>query len=694
MLVRVLLIAATVLAFLGRPALAQAPAQAAGLGDNGESIAVVIGNKSYRQTVPVDFAHNDADAMRDYLVRSLGFRDTNVFVLKDATLNEFNQVFGTERNPQSGRLWRSVREGRSNVFVYFSGHGVPDLASRQPFLLPHDGDPNQGESGFLLETLYRNLELVKQKIGPERRLIVMIDACFTGETGRKGETLLAVSAPGFAPARPKAASNGLIKIVATSGAHPANWDEANRLGLLTSRFLMGVAGLADERRAGADATGNGDGVVQWSELQAYLKDEVETAARRETGREQVPEVDMAALNLKVDPPVPGIARGVAVARDEASWRRAEAAGTREAYEAYIGACREVCAHRQEALARLGRLSQGTLAKADEENWQRLSRDRRYQEYLDSCGQVCAYRDVAQGYLGTVPAEKDPRVGQCDDLAAAVDDPDKPKGVKGRRLTQVNGFAAVEACRAAAAAHPNLRRLNYQLGRAYDKLERHKEAFSAYKAAADAGSVAALNNLGTLYEGGRGVKASLPEALKLYEEAGKKGNVLAMSNAGRMLQFGRGVPKDEAAALRWYHQAADAGDAASLSKLVPYYLNGGPGIPKNPKKGIELHRRAADQGDPASLATMAVMIDNGYGMLFPGRKSVEVAQQALKQGEMGAAALAATDMAVARLKPDTIRALQRAMQKEHFYPGAIDGRFNPVFVRALDQYARSKAEQAD
>src|SRR5262245_18629237 len=75
--------------------------------DNADSIAVVIGSKSYRQTVSVDFAHNDADAMRDFLSRSLGFRDSNIFVLKDATLSEFNQMFGSERNPQSGRLWRA-----------------------------------------------------------------------------------------------------------------------------------------------------------------------------------------------------------------------------------------------------------------------------------------------------------------------------------------------------------------------------------------------------------------------------------------------------------------------------------------------------------------------------------------------------------------------------------------------------------
>ena len=75
------------------PALAQSPAA---LDDNAESVAVVIGNKDYRRTVPVDFAHHDAEAMRDFLVRSLGFREGNVVLLKDASLSDFLQVFGTE----------------------------------------------------------------------------------------------------------------------------------------------------------------------------------------------------------------------------------------------------------------------------------------------------------------------------------------------------------------------------------------------------------------------------------------------------------------------------------------------------------------------------------------------------------------------------------------------------------------------
>ncbi len=373
---------------------ARAAPEAAPFSDNADSVAVVIGNRSYKQTVPVDYAHNDAAAMRAYLVERLGYREGNVFVLKDATLNEFNQVFGTERNPQSGRLWRSVREGRSNVFVYYSGHGVPDLATRQPFLLPEDGNPNQGESGYSLETLYRNLDLVKRRIGPERQLVVMIDACFTGETGRKGESLLAVSAPGFAPARPKA-EGGIVRVVATSGATPANWDEPNRLGLLTSRFLMGASGLADA----PEQQGDGDGQVSWPELKRYLGREVEEAARRTSGRAQVPEVDDAPIVLKASLPVEAVAKGVATVRDEAAWRRAEALGTREAIEAYIGGCGDACAYRPQAMDRLLAGRQRDAAAIDGENWAKFGAQRQYQAYLDSCGAVCAYRSLAEGYLG-------------------------------------------------------------------------------------------------------------------------------------------------------------------------------------------------------------------------------------------------------------------------------------------------------
>lgn len=653
--------------------------------DNAESIAVVVGNRSYKQTSTVDFAHHDAEAIKAWLIGALGFREQNVLLLKDATLGELTQMFGSEANPQGGRLWRSAVEGRSNVFVYYSGHGVPDLATRQPFLLPQDGNPNASESGYALQTLYRNLELVRQKIGPQRQLVVMIDACFTGETGRKGESLLAVSAPGFTPARPRT-GGAIVKLVATSGTTPANWDERQKLGLFTSRFLMGAAGLAGP--AGASEAGP----LAWSDLQRYLKDSVEAAARRDSGREQVPEIDQALLALPVAQPVPAVARAVALARDEAAWQRAKADGERSALEAYVARCGETCQYREAAMALLLEKRRSNEAVADEQSWQRLSAAGQYEDYLKGCGAVCAYRALAEGYLGRSDASRDPRVQNCDELAGDPADPDRREGVKGAKFGRIDARAAIAACRQAAEAQPQLRRLAYQLGRAYDKAERYREALAAYGKAADAGSAAAMNNLGALHENGQGSKVDLQKAFALYERSANAGSIIAMSNVGRMLQYGRGRPRDEAQALRWYQKAAEAGDAFSIGKLVPAYLEGRPGFPRNPQKGFDLFRRAADKGDPIAMATMAALIDNGFGSYFPGMSALQMLTKALQQGEAGAAAVSATEVSEQKLKPETVRALQRATQKADHYSGAIDGRFNPVFVRALDGYARSLEQE--
>ncbi|HEV2508622.1 caspase family protein [Bosea sp. (in: a-proteobacteria)] len=384
------------------------------LSDNTDSIAVVIGNKSYKRASTVDFAHNDAEAVKAYLTSTLGFREQNVLVLKDATQGELIQMFGSEADPQGGELWRSAVEGRSNVFVYYSGHGVPDLATAQPFLLPHDGNPNASGSGYALQTLYRNLELVRQKIGAQRQLIVMIDACFTGETGRKGESLLAVSAPGFAPAKPRT-GNGIVKLVATSGATPANWDQRQKLGLFTSRFLMGAAGLARPASEPEDAP------LAWSDLQQYLLQSVEPAARRDSGREQAPEIDLAPVALPVGPPVPAVARAVAQVKDEANWQRAKMAGERSALEAYIARCGDVCLYREAALTLLLTRQRASETKADDENWKRLSAAGRYDDYLRSCGAVCAYKAVANAYLGRPAEGGGPTVNEVPKVAARTPD---------------------------------------------------------------------------------------------------------------------------------------------------------------------------------------------------------------------------------------------------------------------------------
>ncbi len=647
------------------------------LGDNAASIAVIIGNRDYRQTVPVDYAHNDAEAMRDYLIGTLGYREENVFMLLDGTLSEITQMFGSEAQPQSGRLWRSVTPDASNVFVYYSGHGVPDLTTGDPFLLPSDGDPNSVVSGYRLDTLYRNLELVRHKIGPDREVVVMIDACFTGETGR-GDPMLAVSAPGFTPALPDT-GEGVVRLVATSGSAPANWDDEAKLGLFTSRFLMGAAGLADD-----------DGAVDWGALSSYVVDAVSATALRETGRTQVPEIDTASFALPEGKPVDAIADIVLRERDQRTWEAAR--NDRAAVERYIAEC-EACTFREEAIAQLAALGQGEVAVADRALWDELSAIKDYQGYLDRCTDICAYRDVAQSYLAANDPSRDPRVARCDALAAAQTDPDRPEGVEGVDWNQVDGFAAVEACEMAVRAYPKERRLHYQLGRALDRLGRFGEAMQSYQTAADLGSMAALNGIATLHENGEGVPSSPETAFEFYMKAAEGGNTIAMTNVARMLQYGRGTAKDEAQAIAWYQRAADAGDGFAITKMSSFYIGGGPGISKDPERGFELLKGGIDLKEPLAMVTAAVLIDAGFGQFFPDHTSIDLLLRTLEKGETGVQAIVGTTtLGELELKPETVRALQETMTERQFYTGEVDGTFSPMFVQAMTSYAKSAASQ--
>ena len=69
---------------------------------NESAIAVIIGNRNYTKhskDIPnVAYAHNDADAIYEYVTKALGYREGNIFRLKDATQAQLITTFGTEKD--------------------------------------------------------------------------------------------------------------------------------------------------------------------------------------------------------------------------------------------------------------------------------------------------------------------------------------------------------------------------------------------------------------------------------------------------------------------------------------------------------------------------------------------------------------------------------------------------------------------
>ena len=242
---------------------------------NPDGVAVIIGNKAYQGRIPeVTYAHRDADAMRHYIIDILGYDPDNIIDLRDASKAQMEAAFGNARD-HKGRLWRYLDpDGRSDVVVFYSGHGVPSQKDKRGYLLPVNADPEAPEiNGYPVDLLYANLAKLKEA----RNVLVLLEACFSGDS-HQGMLIRAASGIFIKPKLPERMGK-LTVLTAAQGDQLASWDEKAQHGLFTERFLRAVYGAADR---------DGDQQVTLSEVSNYVGKQVSKAARRAFGREQQP----------------------------------------------------------------------------------------------------------------------------------------------------------------------------------------------------------------------------------------------------------------------------------------------------------------------------------------------------------------------------------------------------------------------
>ena len=240
-------------------------------------IAVIIGNKSYSAAgIPnVEFADHDARIVREYLVKTFGFQPANIIFEENATLAKFNNIFGSETHHQ-GQLFNWVKEGVSEVFIYYVGHGAPDLKSQEAYFVPVDGNPQYiATNGYKLQTLYRNLSML-----PAKKITIVVDACFSGNSDR-GLLLKGIS-PAMIKVKKEYAGPGNASIITSAAVDQVStWYPEKRHSLFTYYFLKGLQGEADV---------NKDKRITVGEMKTYLKEHVPYMARRLKSVEQHPVV--------------------------------------------------------------------------------------------------------------------------------------------------------------------------------------------------------------------------------------------------------------------------------------------------------------------------------------------------------------------------------------------------------------------
>ena len=236
---------------------------------NPNAYAVVFGIEQYKNVSSVTYAQRDAYWMREYFAKTLGVPDENIYYKTDidAGKAEFDKVFS-----QGGWLDKRIGDGKSDLYIYYAGHGAPDFNSRTAFLIPYDGDPNYAsQTGYAVDKMTANLSQLEA-----RSVTVFLDACFSG-ANRENEILLVGSRPVFLDVNTAVAANVTLFSAASGNQISSSWSEKQH-GIFSYWLMKGIQGSADANR---------DNRLTVEELGAFIRNNVSTTAGK-LDREQTP----------------------------------------------------------------------------------------------------------------------------------------------------------------------------------------------------------------------------------------------------------------------------------------------------------------------------------------------------------------------------------------------------------------------
>jgi hypothetical protein len=249
-----------------------------------DAVALVIGISKYREEkIPaVKYAVRDAEVMAKYLENLGGIPRANIKVLIDDKASKSDiQAYIEDWLP------RRVNSN-STVFVYYSGHGAPDLQGKNAFIVPYEGQPDFPSKLYPLQAMYDSLSKL-----PVKEAVVMLDSCFSGAKGRsispEGARPLVMTPDAIVPANDK-----VFVLAGASGSQISSDFDRAQHGLFTYYILRGMRGEADRKRTGS---------VELGDLFRYVKANVAEKASLELNRDQTPVIlppeDKAAGRLNV-----------------------------------------------------------------------------------------------------------------------------------------------------------------------------------------------------------------------------------------------------------------------------------------------------------------------------------------------------------------------------------------------------------
>lgn len=246
----------------------------------GEKWAVVIGISDYRaEGLDLQYAHRDAEEMRDFLIEKGGFRSDRVRFLSDqrASYLEIRTALLT---------FLAATQPEDLVLIFLAGHGVQDQVNPDNFFfLAHDSDVgNLGGTAIPMWDLGNVMDYTIRS----QRILVFADTCHSGAALDRGGPNDGKNLNFFNKYLEVLAKTKGRLVLTASQAHENSLEKAKLShGVFTHSILLGLAGSADDNPA--------DGVVTAGELVDYVRVKVP----EETAGEQHPSYSEQGFDMNL-----------------------------------------------------------------------------------------------------------------------------------------------------------------------------------------------------------------------------------------------------------------------------------------------------------------------------------------------------------------------------------------------------------
>jgi hypothetical protein len=221
---------------------------------NRDAVAIIIGIADYKNLPRADFANDDARAFYDYAIRGLGVRAENIKLLVDADA-------GQEEIYKAFKTWLpAMVKATTDVYIYYSGHGVTTNDGQSLYLLPQRTDRDLIEETAIAQN---KINAAIQAAKP-KSVTIFLDSCYSG-AGRTGATLLASARPIAIKSTAQAFPVEFTVISASTAEQISSSSNELKHGIFSYYLMRGMEGEADT---------NKDGKITTGEMHSYLMDNV------------------------------------------------------------------------------------------------------------------------------------------------------------------------------------------------------------------------------------------------------------------------------------------------------------------------------------------------------------------------------------------------------------------------------------